>query len=112
MGLSNCLIRLCDYTLFGGLSLYAIAGCYAQDLRAIREEGSVGTVVQTDFHQKETQERTLLRDFFAETSFVPFKAVLDGRHTLDDVITEAPWFQFIVGTLAGVLMKMEILHLL
>ena len=38
--------RFCDCILFGGLSLYAIAGCYAQDLRVIREEGSVGTVFQ------------------------------------------------------------------
>eukprot|EP00548_Thalassiothrix_antarctica_P015931 CAMPEP_0194179328 /NCGR_PEP_ID=MMETSP0154-20130528/12805_1 /TAXON_ID=1049557 /ORGANISM="Thalassiothrix antarctica, Strain L6-D1" /LENGTH=380 /DNA_ID=CAMNT_0038894647 /DNA_START=105 /DNA_END=1243 /DNA_ORIENTATION=+ len=33
-----------DAILFGGLSLYAIAGCYCQDLRVLREEGSVGTV--------------------------------------------------------------------
>jgi uncharacterized membrane protein len=104
--------RLCDCILFGGLSLYAIAGCYAQDLRAIREEGSVGTVLQTESRLKDTEERTRLRAFFAETSFVPFKAVLDGRQNLDDVIMEAPWFQFIVGTLAGVLIEMEILHIL
>jgi uncharacterized membrane protein len=34
----------CNYILFGGLSIYAVAGCFAQDLRVMREEGSVGTV--------------------------------------------------------------------
>lgn len=38
----------CDWILFGGLSIYAVAGWFAQDLRVIREEGSVGTVFSTE----------------------------------------------------------------
>ena len=33
-----------DFILFGGLSIYAVAGCACQDLRVSRKEGSVGTV--------------------------------------------------------------------
>jgi uncharacterized membrane protein len=103
--------RLCDYILFGGLSLYAVAGCYAQDLRVIREEGSVGTVFQTE-SREESEEKVRLGDFFAETSFIPFKAVLEGRQSIDDVCREAPWLQFISGTAAGVLIEKQILELL
>ena len=59
--------RPCDYILFGGLALYAILGCYAQDLRVIREEGSVGTVFQTEAREKESEEKSQLRSFFSET---------------------------------------------
>ena len=103
--------RFCDCILFGGLSLYAIAGCYAQDLRVIREEGSVGTVFQAEARQEESLEKTQLRAFFADTSFVPFKAVLDGRQSFDDVIREAPWLQFIVGTIIGRLIELQTLQL-
>jgi uncharacterized membrane protein len=104
--------RPCDYILFGGLSLYAIAGCYAQDLRVIREEGSVGTVFQTEAREEESEERAQLRAFFANTSFVPFKAVVDGRQTLDDVIREVPWLQFVFGTIIGRLLELRLLSLL
>jgi uncharacterized membrane protein len=104
--------RLCDYIFFGGLSLYAIAGCFAQDLRVIREEGSVGTVFQTESRQRESDERARLRRFFAETSFVPFKAVLDGRQSLDDVVRELPWLPFIVGTYIGMIAEIQILEML
>lgn len=104
--------RLCDYILLGGLSLYAIGGCYAQDLRVIREEGSVGTVFQTEARKKDSEERTQLRKFFAETSFVPFKAVFDGRQNLEDILIEFPWIQFIVGTTVGMVLELQILDLL
>lgn len=104
--------RLCDYILFGGLSLYAIVGCYAQDLRVIREEGSVGTVFQTEAREEESKEKAQLRVFFSETSFVPFKAVFDGRQKLDDVIRELPWLQFIFGIFVGKLIEMELLTVL
>jgi uncharacterized membrane protein len=104
--------RPCDYILFGGLSLYAIAGCYAQDLRVIREEGSVGTVFQTEARQEMSDERTQLRAFFANTSFVPFKAVFDGRQSLDDVLREVPWLQFVLGAIVGRFLELRLLNLL
>ena len=108
--------RPCDYILFGGLSIYALVGCFAQDLRVIREEGSVGTVFQTESGQRlegtDEDERTQLRSFFEDTSFVPFKAVLDGRQDLDDIIREGPWLQFAIGTVFGVFLEDKILQLL
>ena len=110
--------RPCDAILFGGLSIYAMAGCYAQDLRVIREEGSVGTVFQTESRDtregvsEEEQERTRLRSFFEQTSFIPFKAVFDGRQRLDDIVREAPWLQFLLGTIAGIYVEEKILQLL
>merc|ERR1712238_84074 len=89
-----------DYVLFGGLAVYAIVGCYCQDLRVIREEGSVGTVfvfdnyvdvdVDVDDYNTMGDPRTMTKPktktknhklitFYNETSFVPFGAVFDGR---------------------------------
>ncbi|KAL7529571.1 hypothetical protein ACHAXR_003665 [Thalassiosira sp. AJA248-18] len=107
--------RSCDYILFGGLSVYAMAGCFAQDLRVSREEGSVGTVFQTESRQSsegEELERTQLRLFFEETSFVPFKAVLDGRQSLGAICREVPWVQFFAGTILGVFLEEKILQVL
>ena len=123
--------RVCDYLLFGGLSIYAVAGCYAQDLRVIREEGSVGTVFQTESQQQqqpmgagqqqqpmgaggndEEGERTQLRSFFEQTSFIPFKAVIDGRQQLSDIIEEGPWLQLLVGIIAGYFIEEKLLQLL
>ena len=101
--------RPCDYILFGGLALYAIAGCFAQDLRVIREEGSVGTVFKPTDSAEEGQQ---LNSFFQETSFVPFKAVVDGRQNFDDVVAEVPWLGFVVGTGLGWLLEEKILQLL
>lgn len=95
--------RGCDYILFAGLAVYAVAGCFAQDLRVQREEGSVGTAFQSP-------ER--LKDFFAKTSFVPFGAVLDGRQQIKDVVTEAPWLPFFVGSILGVPMEEKILQII
>jgi len=114
--------RPCDWILFGGLSCYAVVGCFAQDLRVSREEGSVGTVFQTESSRISQQqmldldegeeERERLRLFFDETSFIPFKAVIDGRQSLEDVVKEFPWIQLLVGTLAGVVIEERILMLL
>ena len=107
--------RNCDYILFGGLSIYAIAGCYAQDLRVIKEEGSVGTVFGTEQgrdNNNEDDERNQLKSFFEQTSFVPFKAVLDGRQSLEDIGREAPWLQFVAGTVLGLFAEERILQLL
>ena len=107
--------RPCDYILFGGLSIYAIAGCFAQDLRVMREEGSVGTVFQIESREQAESghgEREQLRSFFDATSFVPFQAVFDGRQRLDDIVREVPWLQLIAGTVAGVFIEEHILRLL
>ena len=115
---SACLTggRACDYVLFGGLSIYAIAGCFAQDLRVINEEGgSVGTVFQTEIPEQidtEAGERTQLRKSFDETSFIPFEAVFDGRLRLNDICTETSWLQLFAETLAGILIEEYVLRLL
>lgn len=103
--------RACDCIFFCGLSIYAIAGCFAQDLRVIREEGSVGTVFQAET-QGEMGERSQLNMFFEETSFIPFKAVLDGRQSLNDIYKETPWLQLAAGLLAGIFIEQNILQLL
>lgn len=98
-GIANSFLaggRLSDFLLFGGLALYAVAGCAAQDLRVIREEGSVGTVFRPDSE---------LQDFFAATSFVPFQAVVDGRQSMQDAVKEVPWIAFLGGSLVGALIE-------
>jgi uncharacterized membrane protein len=98
-GIANSFLaggRLSDFLLFGGLSLYAVAGCAAQDLRVVREEGSVGTVFRPDSE---------LQDFFAATSFVPFQAVVDGRQSMRDAVKEVPWIAFLGGSLVGALIE-------
>ena len=101
--------RLCDYIMFAGLSLYAVAGCAAQDLRVSKEEGSVGTVFRPTDSVEEGQR---LSEFFQQTSFVPFGAVLDGRQDIGDIFREVPWLGFVVGTTIGVLAEEKILYLL
>ena len=101
--------RPCDYILFGGLALYAVAGCFAQDLRVVREEGSVGTVFKPTDSAEEGQR---LNAFFQETSFLPFGAVLDGRQKLGDIVEELPWPGFVVGLGLGWLLEGKILQLL
>eukprot|EP00578_Thalassiosira_sp_NH16_P004598 CAMPEP_0181131260 /NCGR_PEP_ID=MMETSP1071-20121207/30326_1 /TAXON_ID=35127 /ORGANISM="Thalassiosira sp., Strain NH16" /LENGTH=390 /DNA_ID=CAMNT_0023217433 /DNA_START=168 /DNA_END=1341 /DNA_ORIENTATION=+ len=119
--------RACDCILFGGLSVYSVAGCLAQDLRVMREEGSVGTVFEMESRPQEQRqrqqhgvmegesyegERTRLRYFFEQTSFVPFKAVVDGRQQLSDIIEEGPWLQLVLGTIAGSFVEVKIIQLL
>lgn len=76
----------------------------------IKEEGSVGTVFQTEIHKQkddEVGERAQLRKFFDETS------VFDGRQSLNDICTETPWLQLCVGTLAGIVIgkySIQLLH--
>jgi uncharacterized membrane protein len=87
--------RTADILLFGGLAMYALCGCAAQDLRVLRKEGSVGTVFRP------TTGTDLLQDFFQSTSFVPFQAVLDGRQSLSDVVREVPWLALTGGCFVG-----------
>eukprot|EP00536_Pseudo-nitzschia_multiseries_P018675 jgi/Psemu1/229908/e_gw1.2889.8.1 len=99
-----------DVILFGGLSLYAIAGCYCQDLRVLREEGSVGTTfVETD----KTQTTTFrLKDFYDQTSFVPLGAVLDGRQSWSSVAREFPLFPFLLAIPLAFAIETSFLRLL
>jgi uncharacterized membrane protein len=89
---------LADYLLFAGLSVYAVCGCFAQDLRVIRQEGSVGTVFRPS--SIDDTGNSLLT-FFESTSFVPFGAILDGRQSMADVVRESPWLAFVAGCIAG-----------
>jgi hypothetical protein len=57
-------------------------------------------------------ERSQLNMFFEETSFIPFKAVLDGRQSLNDIYKETPWLQLAAGLLAGIFIEQNILQLL
>jgi uncharacterized membrane protein len=91
-----------DYLFFGGLAMYAIAGCAAQDLRVANEEGSVGTIFNPD---------QSLQVFFNETSFVPFGAVVDGRQSIQDIIGEVPWWAMIlVGIPVGYEIQLYLLN--
>jgi len=95
-----------DFFLFGMLSIYAIAGCYAQDLRVIREEGSVGTVFSPSSNQDDDDGKgkgnsSSLQQFFDETSFVPFQAVIESKQSLTDVINEVPWWALVGGTVVA-----------
>jgi uncharacterized membrane protein len=83
---------LSDFLLFGGLAVYAVAGCAAQDLRIIRNEGSVGTVFRPSSE---------LQEFFAATSFIPFGAVIDGWQHIQDIVKEVPWIAFVGGCFVG-----------
>ncbi|EJK67363.1 hypothetical protein THAOC_11614, partial [Thalassiosira oceanica] len=78
-------------------------------LRVIREEGSVGT---SGFIADDGGESSRLQAFFEQTSFVPFKAVVDGRQKMDDIIREAPWLQLVAGTFLGFLLEENILGLI
>lgn len=71
-GLGHCLINSfqTDLLFFGGFAVFAIIGCAHQDSRKRREEG----------------ER--LAGFMAETSLIPFIAILSGRNRL--VLSELP----------------------
>ena len=104
-----------DALLFGGLAVYALLGCAAQDLRIIRGEGSVGTVFRRPsdnegFSEYDDEEGGALRNFFGSTSFWPFAAVLDGRQSLSDAAKEIPWAAFVSGCVAGAYMEGALLN--
>jgi len=100
--------RTCDFLFFGGLALYAIAGCACQDLRIIRKEGSVGTVMKLT----SSPNGTTLRDFYDQTSFYPFAAIIDGRQSMSALVRELPLTPFILGIPIGLLLEKQITHLL
>ena len=84
-----------EFALFGILALYSLAGCYAQDLRLVRNEGSVGTV----FSVKDQNVERAMADFAQATSLIPFQAILEGRQVL--VLQELPWLAIVLGSVIG-----------
>jgi len=91
-----------DAILFWGLSLYSIGGCYCQDLRVLREEGSVGTTFFSsdedgNVAQTETTINQKLRSFYDETSFLPFQALVDGRQSWAALGREFPILPFLIA---------------
>jgi hypothetical protein len=90
--------RPAETILFGGLSLYALAGCYCQDLRVLKEEGSVGTVFFESEDEAEGKLRgSQLKTFYEQTSFLPFGALLDGRQQWDSAAREFPILPFVLA---------------
>ena len=92
--------------MFCGLAIYAIAGCYAQDLRVNRQEGSVGTVLKPGSDDVTLQ----LKYFYENTSFIPFNAVIDGRQPLAAILTEFPIIPFVIGLPLGAVLEINILE--
>ena len=92
-GVANALLtggHACDLAIFVGLSLYALAGCRAQDVR-VAQQAQVGTVF----------EDGALNRFYQDTSFLPFGAVLDGRQSLDAALREVPAAAVAAGLVLG-----------
>jgi len=70
-----------DVVFFGGFLVFGVLGCLHQDVR-----------------KRKTEKH--LEAFFAETSFIPFFAILSGKTKL--VVSELPWMGLIVGLVVSV----------
>jgi uncharacterized membrane protein len=101
--------RPVDFLLFTGIAVYALVGCAAQDLRVLKKEGSVGTVFEPF---STTSTGSSLQLFFQSTSFIPFGAVVDGRQSLDEIVSEFPLLPFLVFSVAGYFVEAQIVSLL
>lgn len=66
-----------DVLFFGGIFVFALAGCMHQDAR------------------KRITEKGTLDEFFSETSLLPFVAIATGRNRL--VLSEMPWIGLAVA---------------
>ncbi len=84
-GLAHTLVNsfATDVAFFGGFFVFALIGCWHQDAR------------------KRVLETNRLAEFFSQTSFLPFAAILAGRNRL--VPAELPWLGFAVGVAAAAL---------
>jgi uncharacterized membrane protein len=71
-----------DVLFFGGMAAFSLVGAAHQDAR------------------KRTAERERLGQFYTETSFWPFGAILAGRNRL--VWSELPWISLGFGILAAI----------
>lgn len=78
-GIGHCLLNgfATDVVFFGGFAVFGIIGCAHQDYRK-----------QKNFNENFGQ-------LYAETSLLPFWAILTGRNRL--VLKELPWFALILG---------------
>jgi uncharacterized membrane protein len=101
-----------DWLFFGGLSLYSLLGCWAQDLRVIKQEGSVGTTFLSNGSVRDEQQDLLLQKFYQSTSFVPFAAIVDGRQSIQDTLTEVPWWSFLIAWPVGHVVEEAMVRLL
>ena len=70
-----------DVLFFGGIFLVGLFGCMHQDSR------------------KRILEKGTLDEFYAETSLLPFAAIVSGRGRL--VVSELPWVGIAVGGVAS-----------
>jgi uncharacterized membrane protein len=73
-----------DVLFFGGIFLVGLFGCMHQDSR------------------KRVTEKGRLDEFFAETSLLPFAAILSGRGKL--VLSELPWIAIAVAGVASLVL--------
>lgn len=71
-----------DAVFFGGFIVYGLAGAAHQDYR------------------KRTEEGGRLAEFYAQTSLVPFAAVVSGRTKL--TLSELPWTALLLGLAMGI----------
>lgn len=78
-GLGHCLLNpfMTDVLFFAGFPVFAIIGCAHQD------------------HRKRHAQGERLEQFFAETSLLPFVAILSGRNKM--ATSELPWFAILLG---------------
>ena len=72
---------LTDVVFFGGFALFCVVGCAHQDARKRATRGAE------------------LADYFAQTSLLPFGAILAGRNRV--VASELPWLGLAVGAAAA-----------
>ncbi|HYC57092.1 MAG TPA: NnrU family protein [Candidatus Binatia bacterium] len=82
-GLGHLLVNgfAADVAFFGGVFLIGLLGCMHQDAR------------------KRVTERGTLDEFFAETSLLPFVAIMTGRTSL--VLSELPWVALGIGVVVS-----------
>jgi uncharacterized membrane protein len=78
-GLAHCVLNgfLNDVLFFGSVFLVGLLGCMHQDAR------------------KRITEKGVLDQFYAETSLLPFVAILTRRNRLD--LSELPWIGIAIG---------------
>jgi uncharacterized membrane protein len=79
---------LTDVIFFGGFALFSVVGCAHQDARKRATRGAE------------------LEAYFAETSLLPFAAILAGRNRL--VLAELPWLGLAFG--AAIATALYLLH--
>jgi uncharacterized membrane protein len=87
LGMSHCMLNGygSDLAFFGGLAAFSLAGAVHQDARKRREAGP----------ERQT--------FFAQTSILPFAAILRGTQPLR--LGELPWFPGLLATAIALVVR-------